>query len=430
MLREAARKTFLSLRNRNFRLYFIGQLVSNTGNWLTSVALTLLVLEITGSGLAVGALAACQYGPILFLSAWAGAIADRGDKRRLLLLTQGLEMAQSIGLAVLAFMPRAPIAGLYALALAGGILLAFDNPLRRSFVSEMVPAEDTPNAVVLYSTTVNVSRIFGPALAGLLVVTLGYGWCFAIDAASYVAVLVCLIMMRPADLHREAPRPRSKGEIRAGLSYLTSMPRLWISFAMLAAIGTLAYNFNVTLPLFVTGALHSTGSVFTILYSVFSFGAVVCALIVARRGLVQVRHAILGAVALGVTMLLLASMPGIMTAVAAVFLVGMASILYMTSTTAIVQVEAKREMHGRLLALQTILVAGTAVIGGPVLGWLADAMGARAPIILGGIVCLLSAMVGYLASSTLRQPSASSGTGGQGEEGPCHAAKEMQEVEV
>ncbi len=406
MLRDAARKTFLSLRNRNFRLYFIGQLVSNTGNWLTSVALTLLVLEITGSGLAVGVLAACQYGPILFLSAWAGAIADRGDKRRLLLLTQGLEMAQSIGLAVLAFMPRTPMVGLYALALAGGILLAFDNPLRRSFVSEMVPAEDTPNAVVLYSTTVNVSRIFGPALAGLLVVTLGYGWCFAIDASSYVAVLVCLIMMRPADLHRELPRRRSKGEIRAGLRYLVSMPRLWISFAMLAAIGTLAYNFNVTLPLFVTGALHSTGSVFTVLYSVFSFGAVVCALIVARRGLVQIRHAILGAAALGVTMLLLASVPGVMTAAAAVFLVGMASILYMTSTTAIVQVEAKREMHGRLLALQTILVAGTALIGGPVLGWLADAMGARAPIVLGGIVCLLSAMVGYFASSTLRQPSA------------------------
>jgi MFS family permease len=422
MLRDAARKTFLSLRNRNFRLYFIGQLVSNTGNWLTSVALTLLVLEITGSGLAVGALAACQYGPILFLSAWAGAIADRGDKRRLLLLTQGLEMAQSIGLAVLAFMPRTPIVGLYALALAGGILLAFDNPLRRSFVSEMVPAEDTPNAVVLYSTTVNVARIFGPALAGLLVVTLGYGWCFAIDASSYVAVLVCLLMMRPADLHRGPARPRAQGEIRAGLRYLISMPRLWISFAMLAAIGTLAYNFNVTLPLFVTGALKSTGSVFTILYSVFSFGAVVCALIVARRGLVQIRHAILGAVALGVSMLLLAFMPGVMTAAAAVFLVGMASILYMTSTTAIVQVEAKREMHGRLLALQTILVAGTALIGGPVLGWLADAMGARAPIILGGIVCLLSGMVGHFASSTLRLPGASSGSEAVGRRGQPPAA--------
>ena len=251
-LSRALGKTFLSLRNRNFRLYFIGQLISNTGNWLTNVALILLVLKITGSGLAVGMLAACQFGPILLLSAWAGAIADRSDKRQLLLLTQSLEMAQSIGLAILAFMPHPPLGGLYALAVGGGILLAFDNPLRRSFVTEMVAAEDIPNAVVLYSIIVNVSRIFGPALAGLLVVTLGYGWCFTIDAITYLAVLFCLFMMRPAELHRQPPKPRTKGEVREGLRYVMSMPLLWISFVMLAAIGMLSYNFNVTLPLFVT----------------------------------------------------------------------------------------------------------------------------------------------------------------------------------
>ena len=178
----ALRKTFLSLRNRNFRLYFIGQLISNTGNWLTNVALVLLVLKTTGSGVAVGILAACQFGPILLLSAWAGAVADRSDKRKLLLVTQSLEMAQSTGLAILAFMTHPPLVGLYALAIGGGTLLAFDNPLRRSFVTEMVRADDVPNAVVLYSVIVNVARIFGPALAGLLVVTLGFGWCFTIDA--------------------------------------------------------------------------------------------------------------------------------------------------------------------------------------------------------------------------------------------------------
>ena len=157
------------------------------------MALVLLVLKFTGSGLDVGLLAACQFGPILLLSAWAGAIADRSDKRHLLLVTQSLEMTQSIALAVLAFRPHPSLAALYALAIYGGILLAFDNPLRRSFVSEMVRAEDIPNAVVLYSATVNVSRIFGPALAGLLVVTLGYGWCFTIDAITYLAVLLCLI---------------------------------------------------------------------------------------------------------------------------------------------------------------------------------------------------------------------------------------------
>jgi MFS family permease len=332
------------------------------------------------------------------LSASAGAVADRSDKRKLLLVTQSLEMAQSTGLAILAFMPHPPLVGLYALALGGGTLLAFDNPLRRSFVTEMVRAEDIPNAVVLYSIIVNVARIFGPALAGLLVVTLGYGWCFTIDAASYVAVLLCLLLMRHAELRRRPRRPRVKGEVREGLRYVVSMPTLWISFSMLLAVQMLAYNFTVTLPLFVTKALHSPGSVFTVLYSVFGLGAVVSALIVAQRRLVRLRHIIFGASALGFAMLLLAGVPGVGFAAPAVFLVGMASILYLTASTAIVQVEAKAEMHGRVLALQTVLMGGGALIGGPVLGLIADTVGGRAPIVLGGIVCLAAAAFGYLAA--------------------------------
>jgi MFS family permease len=395
---RALRETFFSLRNRNFKLYFIGQLISNSGNWLTNVALILLVLLITDSGVAVGVLTACQFGPILFLSAWAGALADRSDKRHLLLLTQGLEMSQSIGLAILAFMPHPPLVGLYVLAIVGGVLLAFDNPLRRSFVTEMVPVEDIPNAVVLYSIIVNLSRTFGPTLAGLLVITLGFGWCFTIDAITYLAVLFCLYIMRPAELHRRAPRPRVKGEVREGLRYIRSMPMLWVSLLMLIAIQTFAYNFTVTLPLFVTDGLHSTGSVFTILYSVFSFGAVISGLIVANRSLVWMRHILFGAVALGFAMLVLAFAPGALAAVPAVFLVGMASILYLTATTANVQVEAKPEMHGRLLSLQTVVLGGSALIGGPVLGWMADTVGGRVPILFGAIVCLAAAAFGYYAT--------------------------------
>jgi len=391
-------QTFHSLRHRNFRLYFIGQTISNSGNWLTNVALVLLVLSLTGSGFDVGLLAACQFGPILVLSAWAGALADRSDKRRFLLVTQSLEMAQSVGLAVLAFMPHPPLFGLYALALAGGVLLAFDNPLRRSFVSEMVPTDDIPNAVVLYSTVVNVARIFGPALAGLLTATVGYGWCFSVDAASYLAVLFCLYIMRPSELHRRPRQPRQKGEVRAGLRYVVAMPSLWISFVMLAAIGTLSYNFTVTLPLFVTDGLDSTGTVFTVLYSIYSAGAVVSGLIVAHRNLVRMVHIIAGAAALGATMLVLAVAPTVGIAVPAVFLVGMASILYLTATTAIVQVEGRADMHGRVLSLQTVLVAGTTPIGAPFLGWLADALGGRAPIVLGGVVALVAATFGAVAS--------------------------------
>ncbi|MBI1279579.1 MAG: MFS transporter [Anaerolineaceae bacterium] len=398
--------TFLSLRNRNFRLFFIGQLISNTGNWLTNIAITLLVLNLTHSGLAVGLLAACQYGPILFLSAWAGAIADNVDKRKLLLVTQTLEMLQSIALAIIAFTPNPSIPVLFVVATAGGIFLAFDNPLRRSFVSEMVRPEDLPNAVVLYSTIVNVSRAFGPALAGFLVLTLGYGWAFTIDAVSYIAVIVCLIMMRPAELYREPSKPRTKGAVRAGLRYIISVPPLRISFVMLALIGTLSYNFSVTLPLFVTHGLHGSDSDFTMIYTIFSIGAVVSSLVVANRGFVHMRHILYGAASLGITMLVLALVPTLgFAAVVAVFFVGLTSILFMTATTTFAQVESKREMHGRVLALQTVLLIGPTAVGGPILGWISDTLGAQAPLIIGGIVCLLAAAWGYYATHRHQTPS-------------------------
>jgi len=397
----ALRSTFSSLAHRNFRLFFIGQSISNSGNWLTNVALTLLVLKLTATGVGVGFLAACQFGPILMLSAWGGAVADRLDKRRMLLVTQSLEMAQSAGLAVLAFLPHPPLAGLYTLAAAGGILLSFDNPLRRSFVTEMVPADDIPNAVVLYSTIVNLSRIFGPALAGLLIVTVGYGWCFTIDAASYVAVLACLLMMRPAELHRQAAPSVARGAVREGLRYVRSVPHLRISFAMLAAVTLFAYNFNVTLPLFVTRGLGAGEGGFTMLYSVLSVGSVTSALIVANRRLVAMRDILRGSAVFGVALLLLSVVPGVAEAIPVVFVVGAASLLYMTSTTAMVQVEARPEMHGRLLALQTVCLGGSAAIGGPVLGWIADHAGARVLMVIGGVVCLGAAGSGAIADAAV-----------------------------
>jgi MFS family permease len=390
-------RTFQSLRHRNFRLFFIGQSISNSGNWLTSIALTLLVLRVTGSGVAVGWLAACQYGPIMLLSPWGGAIADRSDKHRLLFVTQGLEMAQSIGLAVLAFQPHPSLFALYALAAAGGVVLALDNPLRRSFVTEMVSPEDRQNAVVLYSMIVNLSRVFGPALAGVLVTTLGYGWCFTVDAVTYVAVIACLAMMRPEELRRVPPRPRQAGEVRAGLRYLRSVPALFITYAMLAAIGLFAYNFPVTLPLFVTHGLHGSDAEFTILYSILSVGSLVSALWVARRARITVRHAVVGASVLGVALLVLSASPTVPIAVGVAFFVGVASILYTTSTTALVQVRARPDMHGRLLAIQTIFLVGSSALGGPISGWVADTFGARALIAMGGVVCLLAAGAGSVA---------------------------------
>jgi len=394
--RAALGKTFQSLATYNFRLFFIGQLISNTGNQLTNLALILFVLELGHSGLAVGALAACQFGPLVVLSAWAGAVADRTDKRRALLITQGLEMAQSVALAVLAFLPHPPLVLLYALSLAGGVLLAFDNPLRRSFVPEMVSKDNLPNAVVLYSTIVALSQVAGPALAGVLVTSVGFGWCFVVDAITYLAVIGCLLLMREQELYRQPRQARTGREVREGLAYVASVPELWISFGMFALIGLFTFNLRVALPLFVTRSLHGSEVAFAALYATLSCGAVLGTLAVAHRRLVQLRHVVQSALALGCSMLLLSALPSVPVAVPAAFLLGAASIVYLTASTTIAQVDTRRDMQGRVLALQTALIGGTALVGGPLVGQLADLAGGRAPIAIGGLVCLAVAALGEL----------------------------------
>jgi MFS family permease len=390
-------RTLSSFRSRNFRLFFIGQTVSNTGNWLTLVALTLLVLHRTGSGVAVGVLSACQFGPILLLSAWAGVIIDRHDKRTLLYITQTLEMLESIALAVLAFMHHAPLISFYVTAAVGGCLLAFDNPVRRTFVNEMVPTDDVPNAVTLYSAMVNISRIVGPAIAGLLIVTVGFGWCFTIDAISYLTVLVALGMMRTSELRRVAVTPRGSGQVRAGLKYIAHVPELWITFVMLLIIGTISYNFTVVFPLFVEKGLHGNDAAYTLVYSAFSVGGLIGALSVARRTVVSIRTVAFGSACLGAAMLVLSVVPNIAFAIVVAVGVGAASVAYMTATTALAQVRSDQEMIGRVLAVQTVLLIGTTPIGGPILGAISDAAGARWPVVLGGIAALCAAAFGVIA---------------------------------
>jgi MFS family permease len=392
------RRTLSSLRWRNFRLFFIGQTISQTGNWLTNVALTLLILHRTGSGVAVGLLVACQYGPILLLSAWAGVIVDRTSKRNLLYVTQALEMCESFALAALAFMYNAPLAAFYGIAVAGGALLAVDNPVRRTFVNEMVPTDEIPNAVTLYSAMNSMARIAGPALAGLLIVTVGYGWCFTVDAVSYVAVLTALAMMRSAELRRLPVTPRGAGQVRAGLKYIAGVPDLWITFVMLLLIGTMSYNFAVVFPLFVVKGLHGGDGTYTLVYSAFSAGGLVGALLVARRSTVSIRTVAVGAAGLGAAMLGLSVVPSVALAFVVAALVGAASVAYMTATTAIAQIRTEPHMIGRVLALQTVLLVGTAPIGGPILGAIADAVGVRAPVLIGGVAALAAAAFGVLAA--------------------------------
>jgi MFS family permease len=402
-LAGATRATFQSLHVRNFRLFFAGQLVSQIGNWLTMIAETLLVLELTHSGLAVGVLAACQFAPVLVLGAWAGLIADRSDKRRLLVIVQIIAMAQSGVLAALAFSGRPPILAIDAVALIGGCTLAFDNPARRAFVVEMVHDDDVNNAVSLNSALMTSARIVGPALAGLLVTVAGYGWCFTLDAISYLAVLAAFFKMNPSELRTPPVATRAKAQVRAGLRYVRTVPDLWIPLVMMAVVGTLAFNFQVVLTLFVTRTFHGSIGTFTILFSVTAVGSLMGALFSARRRRVAVHDVTIASGGFGIAMLVLAVAPNLGIAFPIGLAVGWTSIAFMTASTAIVQVRADPAMRGRVLALQAIVFLGSTPIGGPLLGAICDAYGARAGLVVGGVAALGAAGFGSLAMRRHRE---------------------------
>lgn len=396
-LHTAASDTFRSLHHRNFRLFFGGQLVSQTGSWLTMVTQTLLVLKLTDSGVALGLLMAFQFGPMLLLGAWAGAIADRSDKRKMLTVLQAAAMVQSIALGIVVLAGAATVPVIYALAAVQGVITAFDNPVRRAFVVEMVPAEDLPNAVSLNSAIMTGSRVFGPALAGVLVLTVGYGWPFIIDGVSYLAVIASLLMMRSEELFRSPPQPHGKGQVAQGLRYIRSEPNLLVPLIMMALIGTFAFNFQVTVPLLVNGPLDGGTGTFTLLFSVLSLGSLIGALATARRSSVKPQQLVNAAAAFGGAMVLLALAPNLAVAFPVSILLGLASIAFMTTSTAIVQLLAGAEYRGRVLAIQGMVFLGSTPIGGPVVGWVSDAVGPRAGIALGAVACFAAAAYGMRA---------------------------------
>jgi MFS family permease len=250
------------------------------------------------------------------------------------------------------------------------------------------------NAVSLNSALMTSSRIVGPALAGLLIHTVGYGWCFLLDAISYLAVLIGLKMMRPSEMTRPPVRPHAKGDVRAGLRYVRTVPELFIPLVMMAIIGTLAFNFQVVMPLFVTRSLGGTEGTFTILYSVVSVGSLTGALLIARRATITLTHVVWSAVAFGLAMLLLAATPNLALAFPAGMLMGAGSIAFMTTSTAIVQTRADPVMRGRVLALQAMVFLGSTPIGGPIVGAVCQFFGARSGLVVGGAAALAAAVYG------------------------------------
>lgn len=386
--RRATGDTFSSFKHRNFRLFFTGQGISQIGNWLTLLAQSLLVYAITGSGVALGVLVGCQFLPVLLLGAWAGLVADRSDKRRLLILVQTLAMVQSFVLAALALADHPPVMAIYAVAVAGGVATAFDNPARRAFVVEMVPESDVQNAVSLNTAMMTGARVFGPALAGLLVTTVGYSWCFAIDGISYIAVIYGLIIMRSDELRRPEVPPRSKGQVRAGIRYTRSVPELWLTLIMMSIIGTLSFNFNVVLQLFVKRTFSGSDASFTLLLSVISVGSLISALVAARRRTSSVHQVAVAAAIFGVALLAMAAAPTLWSSYVIGLLIGFTSIMFITVATAVIQLRTSPDMRGRVLALQSILFLGSTPIGGPLLGAVCEYLGPRAGLVVGGLAAI------------------------------------------
>ena len=387
---------FTSLHVRNFRLFFWGQFVSQIGNWLTLVAQTLLVLKLTGSGVKLGLLSAAQFGPVLLFGAFAGLVADRSDKRKLLLRIQVFAMVQSFCLAALAAMPRPPVMAIYVVAMAGGFATAFDNPARRSFVVEMVPERNITNAVSLNTALMTGARVVGPALAGVLVTMFGFSWAFLLDGLSYFAVLYGYWRMDPTQNRKAVKTPKGKGQVREGIQYARSLPELFVPLMMMAVIGTFSFNFQTVLPLFAIRDLAGKTNTFTLLMSVLSVGSLTAALATARRKTISVRTVCRSGVGFGMAMAVLAVAPNQPAAFAVGGFVGLSSVWFMTSSTAIVQLRADPMMRGRVLSLQTMLLLGTTPIGGPILGYVSQHFGARYGLGVGSVAAMLAGAWGLM----------------------------------
>lgn len=391
-LRFAAGDTFRSLRIRNFRLFFLGQLTSQAGTWMQMIAVIWVVLQRTDNGFALGLVSAAQFLPVLVFGAWGGVIADRVDHHRFMLGTQVAFTVISAAFAGLILTDRLNLWAIYVLSLAFGCVTAMDNPVRRTLVVDLVGPDDVPNAVALNSSLMTGSRVVGPSVAGALIAGVGVEWCFIVNFVTYLAVLIALTRMDRSKIRSSPKIAKSGGQLREGLRYVWHEPKLRLPILLLAVVGTLAFEFQVTLPLFAERALGGTDTTFTWLYSVMSLGSMVGALSIARRRDVSTHLLAWAAIWLGVSMALLALAPNFVLALIAVIPVGIATIVMISGANAVVQLRATSEMRGRVLALTAVVFIGSTPIGGPIAGWTSEHFGASAGIWLGAVASLLAGL--------------------------------------
>jgi MFS family permease len=382
--------TFDSLRIRNYRLYFAGQIVSVSGSWMQRVAQAWLVYHLSGSGLALGVVTGLQFLPVLVVGAWGGVLADRFDKRRLLLCTQTAMGLLALALGLLTISGLVQLWMVYLLALALGAVTASDNPARQAFVMEMVGRSHVMNAVSLNSAVFTLARIVGPAVAGLLINAVGTGWCFLVNALSFGGVLVALAAMRRQELLPWEPADRGRGGVLEGLRYAWSSLDLRVPLLLMAVVGTLALNFSVILPLMASQTFHGDAGTYGLLFSTLGVGSLFGALITAGRREPSRRLLLLSLLAFGLLMLAAALAPSLWLELLTLVPLGVAAVIFQATTNSTLQVNTDPALRGRVMALYSVVFMGTTPIGAPIVGLVSQAAGPRAGLALGGAAVLLA----------------------------------------
>jgi MFS family permease len=373
---------------RNYRLYFTGQLISTSGTWMQQIAQAWLVLQLTGSGVALGVTVALQFTPILLGGAWGGLVADRVDKRRLLVGTQAAAGLLAFLLGAVTAAGVVQIWMIYTLAFGLGTVNAIDNPTRRAFVIEMVGAEHVSNAVSLSSAMFMAARVIGPAVAGLVVAGAGVSWCFFANGLSYGAAVMAFVLMRRDEFFAVEPVPRRKGQLREGFRYAWSTPALRLPLVLTAVIGTLAFNFQVVLPLLAKQTFGGGAGTLGVLYASMSIGSVIGALVSAHEPRATQRFVLGAAFAFGVVLVAAAFAPSFAVELAVLVPVGATGVAFTAMANGVLQTECAPEMRGRVLALFTVAFLGSTPIGGPIIGWVSQLLGPRAGLWVGGVATL------------------------------------------
>jgi MFS family permease len=380
----------------NYRKFFTGQAVSLAGTWMQSVAMAWLVLQLSGSATWLGLVVALQTLPILLLGPYAGVLVDRVDKRRLLVVTQSAAAVLALLLGLLTVRGDITLAWVLVLSLGLGLVNTIDNPARQSFVREMVPGALVRNAVTLNSVVVNASRAVGPAIGGVLIATLGVGVCFLVNAASFVAVIVAYLAMDASALRPSEPTPRAPGQLRDGLAYVRRTRDLFVPLVMMAMVGTLTYEFQVTLPALVTDTFGEGARSLGWITAAMGVGAVAGGLVSASRHSTGIRPLVASATAFGVATALTAVAPSVQVAAGTLLLVGAASVWFLSVGNATLQMTAAPQMRGRVMALWAVAFLGTTPIGGPLVGLVAEQASPRWALAVGSAAALAAAALGAL----------------------------------